>query len=220
MKEISETDSKAGWRRYNRQQQLALRSLAKYACDFLAQPHQGLGRDGNVCPFIPIALEKDLFRGTVTDAKDMDRVQSAMDLMRNVFLHMHPESPSDGAAASGDQIYKSIIVGFPKVTSADAPQIIDVLQHRLKAQYIRNGLMIGQFHPQCAEPGLHSSSFRPLQAPVPSLAIRHITRFDAPFMLESTEYVEGYVSRFGAEGKRRLELQMSRKDARGCPARP
>lgn len=75
--------------------------------------------------------------------------------------------------------------------------------------------MIGEFYPTCPEPGLHNPAFRPLDTPVPALAIRYITKFDAPFMLGDPAYEAGYVERFGDEGVRRLTRLKAR--SAGCP---
>jgi Domain of unknown function (DUF6875) len=35
----------------------ALRAVADWTKTFVARPHRDLGRDGPVCPFVPVALE-------------------------------------------------------------------------------------------------------------------------------------------------------------------
>jgi hypothetical protein len=89
------------------------------------------------------------------------------------------------------------------------------LQKRLKATYVRAGMMIGQFHPSCPGEGLHNKNFRPFQAPVACLAVRHITKYDAPFM-DKDEYLDGYLKLFGLEGMRRIETLLARQQKR-CP---
>ncbi|MFX7961117.1 DUF6875 domain-containing protein, partial [Acinetobacter baumannii] len=78
------------------------------------------------------------------------------------------------------------------------------LQREAKLRFVQQGRMIGQFYPGCAEPGLHSPSFRPLDAPVPFIAIRHMAIQDAPFMLGDHRYRQSYLEHFGEEGARRL----------------
>ena len=213
--DIAAESREAGFGYYDRNAQTALKQIADYAYSFLAQPHAELGRDGNVCPFVPTALEKGTFRATVANTSDIDSVEAAMTNILRVFLDMPPTSPDAGRVAEGEQIYKTILVGFPAVGPEAAPQIIDELQKRLKATYVRAGMMIGQFHPSCPGEGLHNKNFRPFQAPVACLAVRHITKYDAPFM-DKDEYLDGYLKLFGLEGMRRIETLLARQQKR-CP---
>jgi hypothetical protein len=213
--DIAAENREAGFGWYSEQAQTALKQIAEYVYGFLAQPHPNLGRDGSVCPFVPTALERGLFRATVVSTSDPESVEAAMRDIIPVFRMMTPLSPQ-GGIAEGDQIYKTIIAIFPDVGSDAAPQVIDQLQRQLKSAYIRAGMMVGQFHPQCPEPGLHNPAFRPLQAPLPCLAIRHITKYDAPFM-DTDEYLDGYLHMFGLDGMRRIEAMRGKAAAKGCP---
>ena len=56
--------------------------------------------------------------------------------------------------------------------------------------------MIGQFHPECQARGLWSAAFRPLQAPVPLLAIREMTSSDLPFLVGSADHADVYLERY------------------------
>jgi hypothetical protein len=214
--EIAAESREAGFGRYSEQAKSALKQIAEYVYGFLAQPHPSLGRDGNVCPFVPAALERGLFRATIVSTSDLESVEAAMRDIIPVFCSMTPESPPKGSIAEGDQIYKTILIGFPDVGPDAATEVIDQLQRQLKAAYVRVGMMIGQFHPNCPERGLHNPAFRPLQAPLSCLAIRHITKYDAPFM-DSDEYLDGYLHLFGLEGMRRIEAMRAKSAANRCP---
>jgi hypothetical protein len=76
-------------------------------------------------------------------------------------------------------------------------------------------MMIGQFYPSCDEPGLRNPAFRPLQSPVISLAMRDITIFDAPFMLDRAEYIDAFVATFGAAGESMI-AKAARARGGGC----
>jgi hypothetical protein len=56
--------------------------------------------------------------------------------------------------------------------------------------------MVGQFHPACPQPGLWSEDFRPLQAPIPLLAIRHMVSSDLPFLMSDERHILEYMKRF------------------------
>lgn len=105
---------------------------------------------------------------------------------------------------------RTIVILFPWVTEAAAPITVDALQVRLKSQFVREGLMIGQFHAASVEPGLHNPAFRPLRAPVPSLAIRVMVESDLPFLLSRPEHLAAYLARFGESGLRRTRAAIQR----------
>ena len=64
--------------------------------------------------------------------------------------------------------------------------------------------MIGQFYPGCAENGLWNPDFRPLDSPLPMLAIRHMVESDLPFLTRETDppeerssFLRSYLFRLG-----------------------
>ena len=114
-----------------------------------------------------------------------------------------------------DRIFRSIIVTFPFIAGSDAPPLIQEVQRELKPDFLRDGLMIGEFYPECPAPGIHNAAFRALQSPVTAIAIRHMTPQDAPFMLQHFRHRELYEEYFGDEGRQRIQALL---DARvGCP---
>lgn len=194
-----------GLNQYREQERLALSQIANWAHHFLARPNAQLGRKGDVCPFVGKALSKSLFRATavMADVGDLSAISDAMIAIREVFADMHPCSRPP-AEITEDHLLKAIIVLFPRVTSEQAPLVIDRLQRELKPSYIADGFMVGEFHPTCPTSGLHNQAFRPLQAPVPALAVRHVTKWDAPFVVDDDAYLRAFIDFLGDEGRRRL----------------
>jgi hypothetical protein len=186
----------------------ALHRFAQYAINFLAKPDPNLGRTGSVCPFVPDSFAEGLFRLTSTLATEAAQVEAGMEMMKNVFLEMEPVT---------DGILKAIVVVFPDVSSEIAGGVIGDLQKRLKTAFVRAGLMIGEFYPGCPEPGLHNKDFRPLHAPVSALAIRHMTKADAPFMLGNPAYLTAYLKYFGEEGSRQIQSLIGNSGEGACP---
>jgi hypothetical protein len=195
---------------YSEREWSALKRFATYAVNFLAKPNDGLGRPGNVCPFVSASLSKGLLWLTSTLANEAFEVESAMEVMRDVFANMEPISGADA-------ILKSIVVVFPNVSAEAAGGMIGGLQKRLKPAYVKSGFMIGEFYPGCAEPGLHNKNFRPLHSPVAALAIRHITKYDAPFMIEDVAFMAAYLERFGEDGLRQLQGAAKPGSNEHCP---
>lgn len=180
--------------------------VANHVSSFLAHPHPDLGRSGNVCPYIPESMARGLCRLTLVKAADENAIETAMASVCDVFRQMEPSSVGVDISKPGDFIFKAIIVVFPNVAVADAPSIIGGVQRKLKPKYVQAGMMIGEFYPDCGTGGLHNADFRPLVMPVPAIAIRHVTKYDAPFMVGDQRYIDSYVTFFGDEAKQRLEI--------------
>src|SRR5262245_61274579 len=136
-----------------------LQETAQWILDFLCRPNPDLGRSGPVCPFVKPALDKGLLwltaqRGVPTPGQ---LTATVMDF-RDCFLARQPIEGKDAGL-------KTILIVFPDIAIHDAPRLIDATQARLKPEFVSRGLMIGQFHPRCEEPGLWNDEFRPLRAP-------------------------------------------------------
>jgi hypothetical protein len=163
----------------------ALVTVLAWVREFLAKPHHDLGRKGSVCPFIPGALD----HGTIwlavpaADTEGETGMEEVIHRYRQAFLQLEP--------TAGDLVmFKTILLVFPAVTEEEAPYLIDKMQHRLKAAFVDDGLMIGQFHARNGEPGLHNPEFRPLRSPVPLLAIRWMVASDLPFLTRAVDPLE------------------------------
>lgn len=170
---------------------------------FLAKPHPDLGRTGPVCPFLPRALQQNTIRLAVIRSKDMDasQIEDLVMRYRDSFLEMEPQQ---GNLA----FYKSLMLVFPDVSDEEAFTVVDGIQQRLKPFFVKEGLMIGEFHKGNQSPGLHNPDFRPLRSPIPMLAIRFMAESDLPFLDRITDqpevriqYLEAYLKRLGAVAK-------------------
>jgi hypothetical protein len=152
---------------------------------FLARPHSQLGRSGKVCPFVPDALIRGALQLTVLRLED-DRRNNLAEIERIVLglldRFMEGEGPD-----TNTNMYRSLIMIFPDVSAEDAPFLIDGTQRKLKAEFVRHGLMLGEFHPLSNQPGLRNPEFRPLRSPVPLMAIRHMVESDIDFLNRSDD---------------------------------
>jgi hypothetical protein len=70
------------------------------------------------------------------------------------------------------------------------------VQQELKPDFVHEGLMVGQFYPGCREPGLWNRDFRPLESPIPLIAIRYMVSNDFPFLSSNASWIEVYLRRF------------------------
>lgn len=171
----------------------AVAQIVAWAREYLSQPHPDLGRDGSVCPYVPYSMISSLFFLTVQRGRDLTQsdVYDTIMKYRDWFLAIEPREGPESR-------YKTILVLFPDVPTADAPQIIDATQALLKPGFVEKGLMIGQFHPlPPIDPGLWNPDFRPLRSPVPLLAMRHLVANDLPFLTMDRRFVASYFALHG-----------------------
>jgi len=170
-----------------------LDTVVSWAREYLCNPHPLLGRDGPVCPYVQASMDKGMFLLTVCPGSDFDPESVTERVMkyRDWFLEMEPRS-------GPESFFKTILLLFPDIPLAEAPRLIDATQESLKAEYVRKGLMIGEFHSTPpAKAGLWNPDFRPLDCPVPLLAIRHMVPTDFPFLKGDREQFAGYLSIYG-----------------------
>ena len=168
-----------------------------WAENFLTNPHKDLGRAGPVCPFAGPSLERRLFWMTAIagDQSDLRALEQTVLGYRDWFEELTVE-PAD------DALYKTILILLPDVPNESCRAIIDATQKKLKPDFLKDHLMIGQFHPLCEEPGVQNPAFRPLKSPVPMLVIRSMTSGDIVFMKDddgeyNPNFLNTYLSTFG-----------------------
>jgi hypothetical protein len=160
-----------------------IRSCCDWIAKYLAQPHPRLGRTGSVCPFAAPALAKDcvqiaVVRLTPTTPK-RTQILEAVEHYRNAFLSL---------ASSGEaHMLQSTLVLFPDVSPDETAELIDGTKEELKAGFVEQGLMLGEFHANNESPGLHNPAFMPLRSPMPMLVIRRMVATDFVF-LNRSEY--------------------------------
>ena len=169
----------------------AVRTALEWAREFLAAPHEGLGRKGPVCPYIKHAFDEHLVHAISrpeTSCTDPG-LHEAVSAARHTFTALQQEAPR------GREHLVSVLVVLPRIDRSSAVELED-LHRALKDEFVAEGLMIGQFHPRCQARGLWSAQFRPLQSPVPLLAIREMISSDLPFLVGTAQHADVYFERY------------------------
>ena len=190
--DVARDEPDPDWPRAARDALPAAREIHDWARAYLSRPHPELGRPGPVCPYVPGSLRAQRFWVTACGGTRPDRQAAIKTVLayRDWFLSLEPR---DGGASR----LKTILVLFPDVSLADAPAVIDGAQRVLKPHFVREGLMVGEFHPVPPRtPGLWNHAFRPLRSPVPLLAMRHMVSSDLPFLIDDRESLAAYLRRF------------------------
>jgi hypothetical protein len=187
------------------------RSCCDWIANYLARPHAELGRTGNVCPFAAPAITKDTLRIAVVRLTDetakKGQIVEAITSYRDTFLHLE--------SSDENQILQAILILFPDVQAHEAADLIDTTKEELKAEFVEQGLMLGEFHSTNQSPALRNPAFKPLRSPIPMLVIRRMVSTDHVFLNRSEydpatrlQYLETYLRTSGlADSNVRKELE-------------
>lgn len=171
-----------------------------YFREFLAKGHADLGRRGPICPFVPKALKQDLLYLSVVRTGGKPTTVKEVEGAAKQFLTRYSQlEPRQGRM----EVYKAVLLIFPDVSLSRASECIDQVQATLKPEFVRQGLMIGEFHKNNNASGLRNPDFFPLRTPTPCLAIRRIVATDLAFLDLSKyardvreEFLECYLRQF------------------------
>ena len=173
--------------------QLVLREILCWSQSYLLHPHPLLGRDGPVCPFTKPSLAKQLFFiATPEHGRDLSRIKERVQRLRQMYASFI--LTQDEASRN----FLTFLIPLPDFDLSDAGPLDD-LQGQLKNDFVKQGLMIGQFHPKCEQQGLWNEEFRPLKCAIPLLAIRVMVLYDLPFLMETHDHLDAYLATFARE---------------------
>lgn len=171
----------------------ALRAVADWTKTFEARPHRDLGRDGPVCPFVPVALEHK----TLWLAAERSAGRSAPDVIQLIDGYKRlllAAKPVDGDDAN----YKSIVVVFTDLLAAQAKEFFGgVLQQIGVPSYVDDGLVMGPFYEGNDPTAIHNPNFRPFTSPVPFLLMRPAVISDWKFFLNNKDWLRLWARRYG-----------------------
>ncbi|MFF2173394.1 tryptophan 2,3-dioxygenase [[Kitasatospora] papulosa] len=195
---------------------LPIREIKNWLTNFLSAPHENLGREGEVCPFVAPAMRSNsLHLETVTYVADRGWVG----LVEAMHSQMHSYAGRNWP--EGKESISALITYVRDMPDHHWP-LLDEAQRRVKAEAVRRGLMIGQFHPRCPEPSAWNASFPVSRAPHPLFAIRRMALHDILFLHESPESFSEYDSRFGnrySDSRSRAHLPQRFVDLYGSATR-
>ncbi|CAL9463238.1 hypothetical protein SUDANB95_02665 [Actinosynnema sp. ALI-1.44] len=162
--------------------------VAAWVREYLCRTHPRLGRPGPVCPYVPAAVAA----GALWTAVVGDPVRDVAGLLEHYRRWFR-------ARTTPDDVHHALLVALPRVAAAD----IERAQRRCKTAFVRDGLMVGEFHdgPPAAG-GVRNPDFRPLWSPVPLVAVRRMVASDLPFLTDDPEHLAAHRARFGAGAPR------------------
>ena len=184
----------------------ALHTVADWFKSFVVRPHEDLGREGAVCPFVPGALE----RKTLWFASEHIAGHSVADvvqLMTGYKTQFLRTQPIDGDGLN----YKVIVVVFTDLPADRASSLFgEVLQHLAVPSYVEDGILFGPFYKGNEGTAIYNSRFRPFQSPVPFLFVRHGVISDWKFFLDNEDWLNRWAHRYGEPAVRALAEELRR----------
>ncbi|WP_436494499.1 DUF6875 domain-containing protein [Actinokineospora sp. HUAS TT18] len=183
----------------------ALAPVLRWSQEYLVSPHPDLGRTGPVCPYTQPSLRKNLFYLALPTVGDP---ATAVAALRSWHARL------SASLSEGDRELLTLLLVLPEVDRADSTEL-DLLQRKAKDEFVADGLMIGQFHPTCPEPGLWNPDFRPLRSPVPLLAVRQMLVYDLLFLVDDHGHTDSYLRRFAPEIPARVRDQLTTRLVNG-----
>jgi hypothetical protein len=172
--------------------------LVDWVETYLMSAHADLGRTGAVCPFTRQAAKLDTVRLGISTTTAVDE-DAAFAAVNRSFADL------DAIPAQASlQHFRTVILGFPGCADSAGTAMLQRVQKRLKFASLRRLRMIGLMHPDSEAPGLWNPQFRPLRAPFPVVAVRHMVEHDAPFAARHPLLMLPYLARFRIAGAKRL----------------
>ncbi len=177
---------------------VAMTTLRGWVETYLMRGHADLGRTGAVCPFTRQAARIDTVRLAISRACPDDE-EEAFALIRRAFADLE-QIP----CKAGMEDFRTIIIGFPEFANDAGMEMLGRVQKRHKFYSLSRFRMIGYMFATSDAPGLWNPDFRPLRAPLPVLAIRHLVEQDAPFAARHPLLMVPFLIKFRLAGAKRL----------------
>jgi len=166
----------------------SLLSLSSWVEDFLGNTNELLGREGPTCPYTRKSMKDDLLWFTViSEDYSIDKLFSHVQELKNWFIKRELKDEKF-------EEFRAVISVYTGLT--DAALKIKSLQINSKSDFVKEGLMVGEFFPGCDTPGLWNTNFRPLDSPISMIAIRNMVQTDLAFLRDTEEYFKAWLSKF------------------------
>ncbi|MGN2639001.1 DUF6875 domain-containing protein [Nocardia takedensis] len=153
------------------------RALLEWIEGFVLRPDARLGRPGAVCPRLAPSIDQNLVTlvAVATTGSGVDEALDTVPLLAHAYVELF--GGCETAFRRG-----ALLAVFPDIDPAEAEQFIDGGHAAVRAQFVRHGLMLGEFHRTSSVGSVHDSSFKVMGSPVPMFAVRAMTTHDILFL--------------------------------------
>ncbi len=173
----------------------AATQILDWARDYLSSEHEGIRRphgSQTVCPFVPGSLKGDCFY--IVFHPEVSKHPEK--LIEQILLGYISEFDTLWPFEDKDDQRKALLVVFPGLDTRQT-KVLDKVHQRLKSKFVQEGLMIGQFHPNCDERAFFNPEFRVSVCPVPLIAIRNMSVHDVLFLKDNAVWFAKFNILFG-----------------------
>jgi hypothetical protein len=151
----------------------------RWICDFVGQPNARANKEGPICPGIPAAYKNDsMYLRLLSTPVDRDNMIALCRTVANDFVALPPTSPPA-------RLLKAVFLVVAAPPRSAAIALVDSVHRHLKAQLLKNGILLGKFHDELVRGSIYNPHFNPHRAPVPLVAFRYLIETDLDFLLSS-----------------------------------
>ena len=191
--------------RFDKPGKLLKHALNDWLDDYITMPHQALGRDGAICPFVEpsiraksLELVSHAWRAPQEPAAMVRLIDDATTLFRETRWR------------SANRTLHALVVAITDL-GEDGWWLIDEGHRLAKDDAVAKGIMLGQFHPRCRAPAARNPWFPVNRAPLPLIAIRNMAFHDVLFLHDNPRWFEHYQERFGHyfDGSRKIDPKLA-----------
>jgi hypothetical protein len=165
---------------------------------YISQPAADLGRDGPICPFVPPALKANAIQFTFRYDVDAGTEAGIRDALHAEMADF--DTVAEPVGGSGSSLESRIVV-LP-LADHRGWQRIDSAYESLKNTAVANGLMLGQFHPDCDERAVRNPAFPVSRSPLALFAMRRMAPHDVLFLHDRPDWFAAYHKRFHSHFER------------------
>lgn len=165
---------------------------------FVLKEYSEINRPGAVCPLLARTIKANLLwlvaitSHTQSANEAYQKGQYLADLYPQIFKR--PREHRLGA----------LLTIFPNLDPGCASNFIDDGHRRLRMDFVRRGLMIGEFHLLSPVGSIHNPDFMVMRCPVPMFAVRALSPHDVKFLGrdeippgERAQYLTYYLKHLG-----------------------
>lgn len=171
----------------------ALLKVANWIRTFVIQPNKQLGREGPVCPFVPVSIQHKALWLAAERSAGLNTPQ-LIQLIQSYQQRLLSAQPLDGEGGA----HRSTVVVFTDLPAANAKAFFEgALQQIGLPSYADHGFVMGPFYEGNEGTAVYNANFRPFTSPVPMFLMRLAVISDWKFFLNNDDFFRVWKRRYG-----------------------